>query len=423
VRIGDHPNIVYAYSVDEVAGQLFVEAELVEGDELGRVSLRDYLRSGRLQPNTIAAWSADFCYGLEHALSKGLVSHRDIKPENLLIGRSGVLRVTDFGIARAMVLAREDAKLELTKLGVWRTNGGQVSGTPPYMAPEQWRGAKQDIRTDIYAFGVVPYEMCYGRLPFVGPGIELLMEQHLYAKPQLAPGMFAEVVGRCLSKDPLSRYDGPTSLLGDVSRICDKHRIALPPRPSAKGQILGELENRAHALSTLGKHREAIDATRELLRLAPANAGTWGQLGRVSLEFGDYAGALAALERSLTLDSTRSPTWNNLGVCLKRLKRWEPALAAFDRALDYDPHNTGAMLNSAEALLHAGRTGEAIARLTRAAKIAPDKYAIWCNLGAAHVHAGDTTSGLACYRRARALAPLRDHSQIDQVIQGLASKS
>ena len=185
VRLGKHTNIVPAFWVDELAGQLFVAAEFVESDELNRVSLRDYLRYGALKPNVVAAWTADFCYGLQHAVLKGLVAHRDIKPENLLIGASGVLRVTDFGIAKATVSTFNEDSTKQPKLGAWQTRSGKVSGTPPYMAPEQWRGAEQDVRTDIYAFGVVMYEMCHGRMPFVAPSMEKLIDQHLHIKPQI----------------------------------------------------------------------------------------------------------------------------------------------------------------------------------------------------------------------------------------------
>ncbi len=163
VRLGDHPNIVRAFRVEEIAGQVFVAAEQIGADELGRVSLRDYLLSGPLTSTAIAARIADFCYGMEHAISKGLVVHRDIKPENMLIGASGVLKVTDFGIARAVT--GHAAGGGGSGLGVWQTGTGKVTGTPPYMAPEQWTAGRPDIRTDIYAFGVVMHEMCYGRRP------------------------------------------------------------------------------------------------------------------------------------------------------------------------------------------------------------------------------------------------------------------
>src|SRR5216683_1738298 len=168
VRVGSHANIVKAFWVDEVAGMLCVAAELIEPDEIGRLSLRDYLQLGAFTTIQIARCTAQFCYGLEHAIGRGLVSHRDIKPENLLIGSAGILKITDFGIASAAPIA-DDSQSPPLKLGRWQAVGGEISGTPPYMAPEQIAGSyQQDQRVDIYAFGVVLYEMAYGRLPFAG---------------------------------------------------------------------------------------------------------------------------------------------------------------------------------------------------------------------------------------------------------------
>ena len=215
VRLGDHPNIVGAHGVDEFAGQLFVVADLIEPDELGRVSLRDYLAPGALTPRTVAALTADYCYGMAHARSKGMVAHRDIKPENLLIGASGKLRVTDFGLARAMVLgAGKDNRLG--KPGGWETHNGEIAGTPYYMAPEQWQDSRLDITTDIYAFGIVMYEMCYERLPFVGLDMRALAAQHVSRQPDIPGGMFAGVITRCLAKHPGDRYPDTLALLADL---------------------------------------------------------------------------------------------------------------------------------------------------------------------------------------------------------------
>jgi eukaryotic-like serine/threonine-protein kinase len=129
---------------------LCVAAELIEPDEIGRVSFRDYLRFGALTPTQIARWAAHFCYGLEHAARRGLVSHRDIKPENLLIGSDGNLKITDFGISSAAPVA-DTAVSRQVQLGRWEAGGIPISGTPPYMAPEQISGSRnQDQRTDIY---------------------------------------------------------------------------------------------------------------------------------------------------------------------------------------------------------------------------------------------------------------------------------
>jgi tetratricopeptide (TPR) repeat protein len=414
VRLGDHPNIVRALAVNEFAGQFFVVAELVERDQLGRISLRDHLRSAPLEPGRVAAWMADLCYGLDYAYSKGLIAHRDLKPENLLIGASGVLRITDFGIARAMALSGGGVQ---SKIGVWDTRDGAVSGTPPYMAPEQWRGILQDARTDIYAAGIVLYEMCYGRPPFAANTVERLAEQHLRLKPDIPEGIFAGVIARCLAKDSATRYSGPAAMLDDIGGVCKPHQIALPPKPRIMGQRAKELIALARGLGAVGKRDEAIGAAHSLVELEPDVSAHWTELSRLLLEDGDDRGGQMAIERSLAIDETRSPAWNNYGVVLKRQQRWQQAAVAFDRALDCDPLNTGAMLSSSEALRHLGRSGEALIRLKRAADIASDKFSVWNNLGAAYIDLGDKQQALRCLRKARSLAPDRYHAGIDQSIE------
>jgi serine/threonine protein kinase len=233
VRLGDHPNIVCAHGVDEFAGQLFVVAELVEPDELGRVSLRDYLATGVPTPHAVAALAADFCYGMAHACSKGMVAHRDIKPENLLVGATGKLRVTDFGLSRAMVLGADGDENQPGKLGTWQTLDGKIAGTPPYMSPEQWQGGQQEVTTDIYAFGVVMFEMCYGRRPFASTDLRGLAEQHIGRQPDIPAGMFAPIIACCLSKAQAARYPDTLALLADLSRVCKQYSIPLPPKPAS----------------------------------------------------------------------------------------------------------------------------------------------------------------------------------------------
>lgn len=417
VRLGDHPNIVRAQGVDEFAGQLFVIAELIEPDELGRVSLRDYLITGAPTPRAVAALTADFCYGMAHARSKGMVAHRDIKPENLLIGAAGKLRVTDFGLARAMALGGAENKAPTGKLGAWQTLDGRIAGTPYYMSPEQWQGGRQDIAADIYAFGVVMYELCYGCLPFTGAEMVELAEQHLRKWPSIPGGLFAGVIARCLAKDPAARYPDTLALLADVSRICKEYNIPLPPKPIISCQRGRELSALARGLSAVGKPKEALDAVRLLVETEPNDAGHWNEMGRLLFELGDDDGAIAAMERSLAIDETRSATWNNFGVALKRAGKWQGAVLAFDRALDCDPFNTAPMLNSSEPLLQLRRPGQALQRLRRASEIAPDKFQIWTNLGGLYTALSDKKKALECLRKARELAPERYHSDIARAVQ------
>lgn len=417
VRLGDHPNIVCAHGIDEFAGQLFVVAELIEPDELDRVSLRDYLATGAPTSRTVASLTADFCYGMAHARSKGMVAHRDIKPENLLIGASGKLRVTDFGLARTMLLGAAGNDNRPVRLGGWGTQNGEIAGTPPYMAPEQWQGARQDITTDIYAFGVVMYEMCYERLPFAGSDLRVLAAQHMDRQPDIPSGMFADVITRCLAKSPTERYPDTIALLTDVARVCQQYGFPLPPNPASSSQKARELSALASGLSAVGKPKQALEAVRQLVQVEPEVASHWTQLGRLLLEHGDDNAAVVAMERSLALDETRSPAWNNFGIALKRAKKWQGAMFAFDRAIDCDPYNTAPMLNSSEALLQLGKGGAALLRLKRAAEIAPDKFEIWTSLGGVYIVLADKNNALECLHKAHALAPVRYQGDIAKSIQ------
>lgn len=426
VRLGDHPNIVCAYGVDEFAGQLFVIAELIEPDELGRVSLRDYLSTSVPTPRAVAALTADFCYAMAQACAKGMVAHRDIKPENLLVGATGKLRVTDFGLARAMALGSTGSGTSPDKLGGWHTRDGKIAGTPPYMAPEQWQAGPQDIRTDIYAFGVVMFEMCYGRRPFVGSSLEDLVAQHLRRQPEIPAGVFAPVIARCLAKEPNTRYADTSALLVELTRVCREHGLPLPPKPANSGQKAKELSALARGLSAVGKPEEALQAVRQLVEIEPEVAGHWTEMGRILLQRGDDNAAIAAMERSLALDETRSPAWNNFGLALKRAGKWQEAVFAFDRALDCDPFNTAPMLNSTEPLLQLGQAGQALLRVKRAAEIAPDKFMIWLNMGAVYVDLADKRNAIECLRKAQALAPERSQGDIARsmaVAQALPDES
>jgi serine/threonine protein kinase len=415
VRLGAHPHIVQAHWVDEIAGILCVAAELIEPDEIGRLSLRDYLRFGALTLTQIARYTAHFCYGLEHAVSRGLVCHRDIKPENLLIGESGNLKITDFGIARGAPLAAEARQ---AGLGRWQSGGLPVAGTPPYMAPEQITGsANQDQRTDIYSFGVVLYEMAYGQLPFYGRSASEVFQHHLKTEPQVPSGAFADIVRRCLAKVPAMRYARAPDLLVDFERTCRAQRLFLPPRPVPEDNRLGELRARAHSLGALGRLAEAIASAQELVRLGPEDSSAWTQLGRLLLESGDKDGAKEATNRSIALDPTQSAAWNNFGLILNRDAKWHEAVEAFDRALDCDPQNTGAMLNSAEPLRRIGKSGEAVRRLRRGSEIAPDKFSIWTNLGSLYVELRDRAGALECLQKACGLAPERYGAQIEELIR------
>jgi eukaryotic-like serine/threonine-protein kinase len=158
--------------------------------------------------------------------SRGLVAHRDIKPENLLIGAPKQLKITDFGPANAFARRLANAEIDPVKVGDWKTMGGSLSGTPHYMAPEQWLRGRQDFRTDVYAFGVVLFEMCFGVSPFDASSINEVAQNHLSNRPEIPDGMFSSVIERCLQKKAEARFSAPPELFEALSTICKTNALA-----------------------------------------------------------------------------------------------------------------------------------------------------------------------------------------------------
>ncbi len=201
-----HPNIVRLFDLGEHHGQSFLTMELLDGKDLSwepdQYSL-PMLRSILLQ----------VLDGLGYAHANHVI-HRDIKPENLFITTQGVVKIADFGIARAF----GDARI---------TRTGSMGGTPYYMSPEQITDfGSADHRTDLYAFGVVAYELFTGRVPFDAEGLTPLLMQHLEEapaamrslKPELSPELDALVL-RLLAKPREARFQSCAQVAAALSEI------------------------------------------------------------------------------------------------------------------------------------------------------------------------------------------------------------
>jgi serine/threonine-protein kinase len=206
-----HPNIVPVFDWGEDDGSYFIVMEYVEGRPLSAV-LRD---PQRLTPREIAVIGAGVAAALAFAHRHGVV-HRDVKPGNVLITPDGDVKVTDFGIARAM-----NTEESLTQTGA-------VMGTAAYFSPEQAEGKGVDSRSDIYSLGVVLYEMAVGRPPFTGDSPVAVASKHVRdmpvlpreANPSVPPALEA-VVMKAMAKNPDDRYASAEELRADLLRFAD----------------------------------------------------------------------------------------------------------------------------------------------------------------------------------------------------------
>ena len=213
----NHPNIVTLYSVEDADGVRFLTMELVEGHSLDRE-----LPPGGLPLSRLLDIAIPLADALAAAHKQGVV-HRDLKPGNIMVTPEGRLKVLDFGLAKTSSM---DLGSHAATFDAPLSTAGVVIGTAPYMAPEQVRGEPADARTDLFAFGIVLYELACGHRPFAGSTFVVVASAILRDTPDPpsrvradVPVEFDRIVRRCLEKSPESRYASATELLADLSAL------------------------------------------------------------------------------------------------------------------------------------------------------------------------------------------------------------
>ncbi|MBK9795770.1 MAG: serine/threonine protein kinase [Holophagaceae bacterium] len=226
-----HPNVLAVYDVGHHEGSPYLVMELLEGE-----TLRERLASGALPLSRAVELTLQIAHGLAAAHAKGLV-HRDLKPANLFITMDGHLKILDFGLAKQATPPGDLSQLP-TRDARSLTSEGFALGTPGYMSPEQVEGKPADARSDLFAVGVVFYEMLSGRRAFERNSIiETLSATLKEDPPELAsplgpmPASLQRLVARCLEKEPGSRYQRAQDLVQDLESALSE--------PSASGSHSG----------------------------------------------------------------------------------------------------------------------------------------------------------------------------------------
>src|SRR5438477_354450 len=219
----DHPNILPIYDFEVIDGNAFLTMPLIRGG-----TLRDILNRGTLDPLTAWRYLREIGDGLQHAHDAGIV-HRDLKPTNVLIHSDGRAMLADFGLARGA-----GQPTHLTTIGL-------AIGTPGYMAPEQVMGHDVDKRADIYAMGVLTFEMLTGRLPYIGSNrmevayatVNSPIPSAVKINPNL-PDELDVLLAKVLAKDPAQRPQTVRELLALMARLPQRRTsasgvVAAPP--------------------------------------------------------------------------------------------------------------------------------------------------------------------------------------------------
>jgi serine/threonine protein kinase len=226
-----HPAIATIFALEEIDGELYMISELVRGR-----TLREELREGPLPPDRLLPTLIDIASALEAAHAGGIV-HRDLKPENVIRRADGQIKVLDFGLARWELTADAPSMTRLTEAGV-------ALGTPGYMAPEQLGGRQADARSDVFAFGVLAWELATGEHPFgTDPGSILARMTELMegrptslSRPLPLPGL-DRVARKCMRGSADERYASGAALLQDLRGLSttSEVRTAITSETTADG--------------------------------------------------------------------------------------------------------------------------------------------------------------------------------------------
>ncbi len=222
----NHPNICTIHEVGEADGQAYIAMEVVEGKPL---STR--LAEGPLPPEEVVRYGLQLAEALAHAHDRNVV-HRDLKSANVMVTPEGRVKVLDFGLAKR--LSGEELADVTTRSHASLTQPGAILGTLPYMAPEQLRGQPADARSDVWALGVVLYEMAAGARPFEGKtGFELssaIFHEAPSLLPSRVPAALQVVTARCLEKEPARRYQRASEVRAALETIGSSANARVAPR-------------------------------------------------------------------------------------------------------------------------------------------------------------------------------------------------
>jgi TolB-like protein/Tfp pilus assembly protein PilF len=222
-----HPNILDVHDVGTHEGVPYLVEELLEGE-----SLKRRIGRGAVPVPEAIGIAVQIAHGLAVAHERNIV-HRDLKPENVFVTKEGIVKILDFGLAKLVAGVPIGEADTLTHVPTGVTEFGRVLGTVAYMAPEQARGMAVDQRADIFAFGVVLYEMVTGKRPFRGETatdtVAAILKEEPAPLPASAPTRLAAVLEKCLAKEPERRYQRGSELLAALDAVQSEGAVPLWP--------------------------------------------------------------------------------------------------------------------------------------------------------------------------------------------------
>jgi serine/threonine protein kinase len=456
IRLGSHANIVRAYDLRTFLGKPHVVAEYVHGG-----SLRTLI--GHLDLKESLDYAIQICMGMNYAIQRAALLHRDIKPDNIMVTLEGQAKVTDFGLARVLPQWQWSEHLQNQRSAASRIRNiskEALGGTLPYMAPEAIEGSLDiGVWTDIYAFGVMFYEMLTGKLPFDSMKDESLIRMHFYDVPrdprELKPALHkgaSHIALRCLAKKPVERYQSFPELEADL-QLLRQHafgKVFTSPWPEGHENERERLTEQGQTHLDMGEYNEALGFFRRALALDESRTESWYNLARARLKLWQYNEAITAIEEGLKRASDRhqfghlltlqgqtytamlmperamasfdqglsyTPNapllWREKAVLLQRLQRLREAQISVEKAISFDKLDSQAWHILGDLQLQQGRSKKARRAYAESLRLNPRSAITWARYGQSDLQLNRPKEALRSFEMA-----LRLHPDLDEALSG-----
>lgn len=377
LAIGAHPHIVSALSVQDLNNKLTLALEYIPPSDDGAVTLRDILNIRAIPPAMALRYAIQICEGLQYAQTQGLRAHRDIKPENILISPSNHAKVSDFGLANFSSTRWRHLNLKQTSIG----------GTLLYMAPEQFTRSDVDHRADIYAIGIITYQLLTGKYPYNLAQLhgaadhQQFFEIRRKATPTPIQAPEWPLINQCLMADPDNRPQTYTGLIDKLSKLflarAGHEYQSIPKSQWGSDKLI----TKAAAFVVLGELDIALSILNQAESLTPGAPTISNNRAAIMAQKGDVRSAVKIWQAIITRHPETARAHYNLGNYYFHAKSFEQAVECYNRCIHYEPTYVPAIANKAIALENLGKTEPAIDAYEEAIRVAPGDAKNYYNYG------------------------------------------
>ncbi len=371
IKLDMHPNIVNVLAYDEIDDRPFLILESVLRED-NRNTLQSFISENN-SDEQILDWSLQFTYGMDYCYKNGVSPHRDIKPENIMITEDNILKITDFGFAKLENMLNNEVN------GVKRYFSDYISGTPGYIAPESCLKRQYDLRSDIYSFGIILYQLVSkGDYPYDSDDIYDIVDNYL--KPKNIDSVFNKIIQKCLKFNEDDRYQNFQELRKDLIQLHKEQgyssKLYYPKEIKSELNII-----KAYNYTSIGeyelsnKYFEKIDLKTDNFHV------TYGSCLRKQ---GNIIKAKKEYKEAVKLNFKNSAAHYNLANVYSDEGNYIKAEKEYKIALSLEPDNRKIHINYGNLLLETNNVDEAISHYKIAEKGKPFLFECMFNMGRAY---------------------------------------